>query len=302
MNANRSDVDPWAVVAWATADRAAAIRYACWLEVTAPKPGNVHPAARFADLSAGDFVAAMEIVADELTATQRSIGRRVLRSIRRTREETGTNVNLGIVLLLAPLIAAEERFGIDGWRPERMQQVLRELSDREGRLIGRAIGLAAAGGVRDRAVEDSRLDVSGPIDEAFDLLEAMKQAAPIDAIAALYVNDFQDLTDRRVNELNRNVRATGDVISGIVLTQLRWLAADGDSLIIRKCGAEVSEQVQRRTERCLDAVEKGDTTAIQSLDRWLRADGHALNPGTTADLMAASLYIVLRRAGSADKR
>lgn len=302
MNVEFSDGDPLAHLVWAIDDRAAAIRYACWLEVTAPKPGNVHPAARFADLTASDFVTASEITAEELTATDASIGCRVLAAIRRTREATGTNVNLGIVLLLAPLLAAEERFGLLGWQPERMRQVLRDLSEQESQPIGRAIGLAAAGGVRDRPVADARLDVSGSIDPAFDLIEGMRQAATIDAIAALYVSDFQDLTERRVDELSRNVRATGDLISGITRTHLQWLAAAGDSLVRRKRGADMSAEVQRKANACLDADEKGDTTVLRSFDQWLRSEGNALNPGTTADLMAASLYIALRQAGERSSR
>jgi triphosphoribosyl-dephospho-CoA synthase len=32
----------------------------------------------------------------------------------------------------------------------------------------------------------------------------------------------------------------------------------------------------------------------QELDAWLRADGHRRNPGTTADLVAATLFAALR--------
>ena len=34
--------------------------------------------------------------------------------------------------------------------------------------------------------------------------------------------------------------------------------------------------------------------AIDEFDTWLRADGHRRNPGTTADLVAASLFVALR--------
>ena len=35
-------------------------------------------------------------------------------------------------------------------------------------------------------------------------------------------------------------------------------------------------------------------TKLQELDEWLRADGHRRNPGTTADLVAASLFAAFR--------
>jgi triphosphoribosyl-dephospho-CoA synthase len=33
--------------------------------------------------------------------------------------------------------------------------------------------------------------------------------------------------------------------------------------------------------------------AAAGLDRWLRRDGNRLNPGTSADLIAASLFVCL---------
>jgi triphosphoribosyl-dephospho-CoA synthase len=34
--------------------------------------------------------------------------------------------------------------------------------------------------------------------------------------------------------------------------------------------------------------------ALSEFDFWLRSDGHRRNPGTTADLIAAGLFVVLR--------
>ena len=35
-------------------------------------------------------------------------------------------------------------------------------------------------------------------------------------------------------------------------------------------------------------------TALRDLDAWLRAEGHARNPGSTADLVTACLFVALR--------
>jgi triphosphoribosyl-dephospho-CoA synthase len=37
-----------------------------------------------------------------------------------------------------------------------------------------------------------------------------------------------------------------------------------------------------------------DSQLYAEFDAWLRADGHARNPGATADLVAAALYVALR--------
>ena len=33
---------------------------------------------------------------------------------------------------------------------------------------------------------------------------------------------------------------------------------------------------------------------IADFDFWLRSDGHRLNPGTSADIIAAALFVLLR--------
>ena len=39
---------------------------------------------------------------------------------------------------------------------------------------------------------------------------------------------------------------------------------------------------------------KLDPRELDKFDAWLRADGHRRNPGTTADLIAATLFAALR--------
>jgi triphosphoribosyl-dephospho-CoA synthase len=40
--------------------------------------------------------------------------------------------------------------------------------------------------------------------------------------------------------------------------------------------------------------EPGTLSEFRLFDEWLRADGHARNPGATADLIAAGLFVALR--------
>jgi triphosphoribosyl-dephospho-CoA synthase len=82
-----------------------------------------------------------------------------------------------------------------------------------------------------------------------------------------------------------------------VHTQLQLLSRFGDSLIARKCGAAVSQQVATRATHVLAVGAPGDADyqqALAELDFWLRSDRHQRNPGTTADLIAAGLFVALR--------
>jgi triphosphoribosyl-dephospho-CoA synthase len=70
-----------------------------------------------------------------------------------------------------------------------------------------------------------------------------------------------------------------------------------DSLIARKCVAAVASESSARAKAVLEAGQPGEVAYQQALadfDAWLRADGNRRNPGTTADLIAAGLFIGLR--------
>jgi triphosphoribosyl-dephospho-CoA synthase len=75
------------------------------------------------------------------------------------------------------------------------------------------------------------------------------------------------------------------------------MAQEPDSLIQRKCGERAAKEASDRAASVLDAGLPEETAyddAIGDLDFWLRSDGHRRNPGTTADLVAAGLFVLLR--------
>ena len=83
----------------------------------------------------------------------------------------------------------------------------------------------------------------------------------------------------------------------IIHAHVRQLATCADSLIQRKCGPAIANEARDRAAAVLKAGSPGDATydeAVADFDRWLRADGHRRNPGTTADLIAAGLFVLLR--------
>jgi triphosphoribosyl-dephospho-CoA synthase len=71
---------------------------------------------------------------------------------------------------------------------------------------------------------------------------------------------------------------------------MRLLAADRDTLISRKNSESVAEEVRYRASR----VDSSDISQRVELDEFLRSDGNRLNPGTTADLIAAALFVLFR--------
>src|SRR5689334_23749670 len=86
---------------------AAAAQLACLFEVSAFKPGNITPRHDFADTSYEDMLRSAIALGPELgRAADRGVGDTVLAAVRATQRVAGSNTNLGIALLLAPLARA----------------------------------------------------------------------------------------------------------------------------------------------------------------------------------------------------
>jgi len=264
------------------------IRAACVLEATARKPGNVHPQAAFSDLTYSDFLTAADIVAPRLArASEVGVGRAVLDSVSETQRALGRNVNLGIVLLLAPLSAVPRETPLQ----VGIGQVLSSITQQETELVYQAIRLANPGGMG--SVEDQ--DISQPPTQS--LLEAMKLAAARDQIAAEYTTNFATVLReaRLFSSMGKDFVSAWE--NNIVLLQLKLLSQQGDSLIARKCGEEVSLEAQRGAQRVLNAHGRSPqeySSELAQYDNWLRSNGHRHNPGTTADLIAAILFAAMR--------
>src|SRR5262245_51654081 len=86
---------------------AAAAQLACLLEAAAPKPGNVSPGRPFRDATFEDFMASAVAIGEPLgRAGEQPLGVTIRSAVEAARVWTSSNINLGLVLLLAPLAKA----------------------------------------------------------------------------------------------------------------------------------------------------------------------------------------------------
>ena len=259
-------------------DTATAIRTACIWEATARKVGDVHRGADFLGTTYLDFVLSAGEVAEPLT-NGNGIGLSILNAVRATARVAKSNTNLGIILLLAPLAT------------EYLDRTLERLSHEDARHAFEAIRLAHPGGLGNANEQDVRSEPS------VTLLEAMRLAADRDLIARQYANGFADILDFGVPAFLDAWQRFGTIEAAIVDLQLRWLAEHPDSLIVRKCGLAVAEGIRSQASEVLKrggiSTSEGRRAGV-ALDRHLRSEGNTLNPGTTADLIAACLFVALR--------
>ena len=265
-----------------------AAQLACVLEASAEKPGNVTPSHDFDDTSYEDMLRSGIALGPELgRAGERGVGETVLAAVRTSRGVAGANTNLGIALLLAPLARAALT---GGSLRERLGDVLRALTVDDARDAYAAIRLAGAGGL-DPPVEHDVRD-----EPRVTLREAMAAAAQRDTIASEYVTDhavtFELGLPALADALDDELRPR----HAIVELALRLLAAVPDTLIARKRGADAAGRVAAGARQVLAAGgvrSARGRTALAGFDASLRKDGNALNPGTTADLVTAVLFVAL---------
>jgi triphosphoribosyl-dephospho-CoA synthase len=267
---------------------AGAGQLACVLEASAEKPGNITPRHDFADTSYEDMLRSAIALGPELgRAGERGVGETVLAAVRATRRVAGANTNLGIALLLAPLARAAL---LGGSLRESVEGVLDALTLDDARAAYAAIRAAGAGGLDEPVEHDVRAAPTVP------LRDAMAAAAERDSVAAEYATGYAVTFELGLPAL---VRALDDGLRprpATVELYLGLLAAIPDTLVARKRGRRTAERVSVDAARVLAAGgvrSDAGRAAMAAFDASLRRDGNALNPGTTADLVTAVLFVAL---------
>ncbi|QEL15839.1 triphosphoribosyl-dephospho-CoA synthase [Limnoglobus roseus] len=262
------------------------IQTACLWEATARKVGNVHRYADFAGTTYLDFTLSAAAVAKPLDRAMYGwpFGRVLLDAVKETRRVCGQNTNLGILLLLLPLLYCDENH-------YAIPRFIAKLDLDTTKDVFEAIRIAHPGGLGDAAEQDVNQEPT------VTLSEAMKLAADRDRIAKQYATGFADVFEFGVPAFLAAFAKFGRIESAVIECQLKWLAAFPDSLIARKNDGAVADDVQRRAAAVLNVggldTPEGRRAGVE-LDAHLRSDGNKLNPGTTADLVTACLFVALR--------
>ena len=272
---------------------AAAGQLACLLEVGAPKPGNVSPGRHFHDTRYEDFLASAVAIGPALAAAgDRTLGATILAAVDATARWSRSNTNLGIILLLAPLARAAIRSC--GPLRDGVREVLAATTVADAAEVYTAIRRARPGGLGAASAEDVAAAPS------VTLRDAMALAAERDSVAREYATGF-DITFGIGAPALRAARSSGlDWSDAVVETYLRVLAAVPDTHIARKLGPAVAEAVSFRAREVEQAggvrIEDG-RRALAAFDAELRDPTNSHNPGTTADLTCAALFVVILEQG-----
>ena len=271
---------------------AANAELALLLEVAGtPKPGNVDRERDLAELHFEQFLAGAVGARPGLErAAHAPFGEAFETAVAGMSQQDGGNTQFGCLLLLVPLVAATP----DGDAPTResVRQVCAETDTAD------AVGFYRAFEHVDVAVADppegmEPLDVRRGADAVptlrdreVTMAELMADSAPHDANAREWTEGFP----RTFRAADRIAADDGPVTDRAARAFLDLLAEAPDTLVATEHGEDVAREVSNRAAE-IDDLEAAREWATELVDR-------GINPGTTADLTAAALYVALARGVS----
>jgi triphosphoribosyl-dephospho-CoA synthase len=267
---------------------------ACLLELKSLKPGNVGVHGDGHGMTLQQFIdSAMASSSALFDPTLESVGQRILQAVSDTRRSVGDNTNLGIILLVAPIAHALVINCTHGLEQSTDLQVLtaevlNQLTIEDAIDAYQAIQTAQPGGMGE--VDDH--DVSDT--PTITLRQAMEISAPYDRIAYQFHTNYKDIFDHNLPvywQYLEKWQKQHWAATAVFLSQ--WVR-EPDTLIIRKKGLlkakQISDMIAPLTEQVLAS---DDPQLVEdellALDRDLKSK--AINPGTTADITVASLFV-----------
>ncbi|WP_290819193.1 triphosphoribosyl-dephospho-CoA synthase [Halovivax sp.] len=259
-----------------------------------PKPGNVDrdrdlEGLRFEHFLAGAVGARGGL---ELAANGAAVGTAFERAVSGMARQRGGNTQFGALLLLVPLVRA----AADDLDRPVCEAVVADTTVADAAAFYRAFehvdvfvgepptgadaldvrrGAAAVPAVRDRGLT---------------LRDVLALGADADDVAREWTTGFE----RSFEAAELIADASGSVLDRAAAAYLRLLADRPDTLVAKRRGMDAAREVQARAASLVEAdAFRVDRAAVATFADELVADG--INPGTTADLTAAGLFIALER-------
>jgi triphosphoribosyl-dephospho-CoA synthase len=291
---------------------------AALLEVSAyPKPGNVHRYLDFQDTIYEHFLASSVSIIPTLRDTaikaysikkqnedwgNLNIGEKIFEAAQEMLKwQLGGNVQLGIILLYVPIAAAAGTLYTDkGLNVDQIQPILKQIIEaadpHDSTYIYDAIKMSMPKRVLGTV---EKLDVLNNSSKDIILKTRLKPSdifqncTSYDNICSEWTTGF-NITFKVGYPFLKKQLIHYDVNTSTVNTFLYILSRYPDSLIQRKSGKEKAIEISEKAKFILNtggaSNEKGRNMLLK-LDYELQKAQGSLNPGTSADLTASSLFI-----------
>ncbi|MFC4552723.1 MULTISPECIES: triphosphoribosyl-dephospho-CoA synthase [Halorussus] len=259
-----------------------------------PKPGNVDRERDFPDLRFEHFLAGSVGSGAGLRAAAEgaSVGEAFERAVAGMSRQEGGNTQFGALLLLVPLVRAAARTsGDEKLTPKAATAVVEDTTVEDAANFYRAFDRVNVF-VDDPPEDAEALDVRRGSDaipavkeRGVTLSDVLALGADEDDVAAEWTNGFE----RTFWAVDRLADLDGPLSARGARVYLELLSRKPDTLVAKQHGKKVAESVRVRAQEALE----GDAELLAAFADSLVADG--VNPGTTADIAAAALFVALER-------
>lgn len=300
---------------------ASCLQLATLLEVNAPKPGNIHRNANFHKTNYEHFLASAVAIASsfkkaasqgilavegKIRLAEIGMGRIIKDAVERVDSwQKGGNTLLGTAILLSPIAAAtgktlKENNGIFDLAILRknIKQILTNTTPEDAVAVYEAIGIAKPGGLNKAPKFDATKASSKKklLETGTTLFDVFKISAEYDSISSEWVNNYTITFDIGYPYLHKEMETKNNIDDAVIQTFLKILSETPDTLIARKNGIEKAKEISSQAKQVLELdglnTEQGKD-ALAKFDKNLRDSENKLNPGTTADLVTATLALYI---------
>ena len=274
------------------------------LEVSGyPKPGNVHRTRDYDDMVFEDFIISGIVIGDTIREATTDVdienpqlGKYILNAVAQTDKWIKNNTNLGIVMMTTPIaVAAAISDTFDEIRPN-IVKLMKNTSVDDACDLYDAINIADAGGMGDQeeydvASDNAKQELRQNNQTMWDVL---KISAPWDMLAREMTSDMPAVFAIGYPTYHK-LKKEKSLNDACVLTFLTILSEVPDTLISRKYGSEEALKVSMMVRDLLKLKGADDfKDKLKEFDEYLFKN--KFNPGTTADLTAASIFLSILKS------
>ncbi|MBN2733547.1 MAG: triphosphoribosyl-dephospho-CoA synthase [Methanomicrobiaceae archaeon] len=256
---------------------------AMMLEVCAEtKPGNVDRYHDYEDTWLEHFLASAILVKPafekaanySLLGENEGIGSLIYDSVSLTNTHSGGNTHFGAFILLIPLIAGK---GIEG-----AKKLIKKTTVEDAVLFYEAFGLTQV-----RMNDSDEMDVNDPSatdmlrEKNMTLYDVMEYSSKCDMVCREWISGFE-LT-RRAADYLINSNCGKEAVS---CAFIKLLSSEEDTFVRKKLGPDVSVWTKDMAGRVLSGEISAEEFDSQCLQK-------GINPGSTADIIIAGIFIAL---------
>ena len=294
------------------------LELAIMLEVSTSKPGNVSFSVGFEGTRVEHFLSSavaaapffeeaakrgIQALEKKICLEEIGVGNLIKTCTSAVKDwQKGGNTLLGTTMLLIPIAAAAGMtttkskldFDLNTLR-RNLNDIVHSTTPQDAIDVYEAIDIAQPSGLNQAPDLDVKNKESKDrlLKENVTLYRVFQIASSYDDICSEWTNNFPIIFEQAYPYLATQLKNT-NFNTSVVHTFLEILSQHPDTFIARKAGIEKAKEISTKAKEIL-ALGGLKTPEgkhhIATLDQELREKGNSLNPGTTADLTAATISL-----------